>query len=38
MLIGLEISAEYYQMAQKAVPVLASMPTDNNGAGNGSSR
>jgi site-specific DNA-methyltransferase (adenine-specific) len=36
--IGLETSAEYYQMAQKAVPVLASMPTDNSGAGNGSSR
>lgn len=36
--IGLEISAEYYQMAQKAVPVLASIPIDTNGAVNGSSR
>lgn len=36
--IGLEVSAEYYEMAQKAVPVLASMPTDIGGGGNGSSR
>ncbi|MBI2827976.1 MAG: site-specific DNA-methyltransferase [Acidobacteria bacterium] len=36
--IGLEASPEYYEMARKAVPVLASMPTDHNGGGNGSSR
>lgn len=34
--IGLELSAEYYRMAVKAVPLLAALPTDTNGAGNGS--
>lgn len=36
--VGLEVSSEYYRMAEKAVPVLAALPTDKNGAWNGSSR
>ncbi|MBI3491230.1 MAG: site-specific DNA-methyltransferase [Acidobacteria bacterium] len=35
--IGLEVNADYYQMAQKAIPLLATLPTGMTGA-NGSSR
>lgn len=36
--IGLEVHADYYRMAEKAVPLLAALPTDMNGATNGSKR
>jgi hypothetical protein len=36
--IGLEITEEYYRLAVKAVPVLASLPTETNGNRNGSRR
>jgi len=36
--IGLEVNADYYRLATKAIPVLAGLPTDTNGTGNGSKR
>lgn len=36
--IGLEVSPEYYRMAEKAVPILAAMPVEPNGAKNGCRR
>jgi site-specific DNA-methyltransferase (adenine-specific) len=36
--IGLEVNDEYYRLAKKAVPVLAALPVDFNGNGNGSKR
>lgn len=36
--IGLEIHSDYYRLAEKAVPLLATLPTDTNGARNGSNR
>ena len=36
--IGLEVNAEYYRMAEKAVPLLAALPTEANGATNGQKR
>lgn len=36
--IGLEVHQDYYRLATKAVPLLAALPTDMNGNGNGSKR
>jgi site-specific DNA-methyltransferase (adenine-specific) len=36
--IGLEVSPEYYRMAEKAVPILAAMPIETDGVKNGSRR
>jgi DNA modification methylase len=33
--IGLEVNADYYRLAAKAVPVLASLSIDPNGNGHG---
>lgn len=36
--IGVEVNVDYYRVAEKAVPMLASLPTDMNRTANGSSR
>lgn len=36
--IGLEVNADSYRLAEKAVPLLGSLPTDMNRTGNGSNR
>lgn len=36
--IGLEVNTDYYRMAEKAVPLIAALPTDMNGATNGQER
>jgi len=36
--IGIEVNADYFRLANKAVPLLATLPTDMNGRANGSGR